>query len=88
MTPENFCYWLQGFSEISGRTPTEKEWIEIQNHLKLVFSKVTPVQPGVKSKPYDLNPDWKKIFEEADKNKTPKWPAYPGTDIRFGPAVC
>jgi hypothetical protein len=42
MQPTDFCYWLQGFSEIHGKRPTEKQWLIIQDHLKLVFNKVTP----------------------------------------------
>lgn len=49
MTPENFCYWLQGFFEINRKntlTPfiniTPSQSLEIENHLKLVFHKVTP----------------------------------------------
>lgn len=42
MTPENFVYWLQGYSEIDGKCPTEEEWLVIQDHLALVFSKQTP----------------------------------------------
>lgn len=49
MTPENFCYWLQGFFEINRKntltpfiniTPLQSQ--EIENHLNLVFHKVTP----------------------------------------------
>jgi len=50
-TPESFCYWLQGFSEIHGKKPTEKQWLIIQDHLKLVFNKVTPDRTA-------LNPNW------------------------------
>lgn len=40
---EQFSYWLQGYSEITGgRMPTESEWQIIQDHLKLVFEKKTP----------------------------------------------
>lgn len=45
MTPEQFCYWLQGFVEINGpaRThPTPQEWVVIKDHLALVFKKETP----------------------------------------------
>lgn len=42
MSPENFAYWLQGFVEIAKRMPTPEEWVEITNHLKTVFHKVTP----------------------------------------------
>lgn len=45
MTPEQFCYWLQGFVELSGQPPTEEQWVSINNHLKTVFRKVTPPTP-------------------------------------------
>jgi transposase len=41
MTPEQFCYWLQGFSEIDGRQPTKEEWEMIKTHLNTVFFNVT-----------------------------------------------
>lgn len=44
MTPEQFCYWLQGFFELScpidGLSPTQIAMI--RDHLDLVFTKVTP----------------------------------------------
>lgn len=45
MTPEQFCYWLQGFAEITdtdlgGVQP--REWQIIRDHLNLVFKKETP----------------------------------------------
>lgn len=46
MTPEQFCYWLQGYSEISDESPTGDQWTIIQDHLKLVFEKVTPDRPN------------------------------------------
>jgi hypothetical protein len=42
MTPEQFTYWLQGYSEIANSLPNETEWKIIQDHLKLVFDKQTP----------------------------------------------
>jgi len=45
MTPEQFCYWLQGFNEIRDSEKvglTEKEWDIIKDHLKIVFDKQTP----------------------------------------------
>jgi hypothetical protein len=43
MTAENFCYWLQGFLEISKTDQITKEQVEeIKNHLALIFTKVTP----------------------------------------------
>jgi hypothetical protein len=45
MTPEQFCYWLQGYVEITddlNSKPSQEEWDRIKDHLKLVFNKVTP----------------------------------------------
>lgn len=39
MTPENFCYWLQGRMELlPNQAPTQEEWEIIRSHLKLVFA--------------------------------------------------
>lgn len=70
MTPEQFTYWLQGWSELSGATPTEAQWKSIKEHLQTVFKKVTPniVVPNTgsgteidffnpKPEPYPYNPD-------------------------------
>ena len=46
MTHEQFCYWLQGFAELSPATPpTPEQWKSIQEHLALTFKKVTPPLP-------------------------------------------
>jgi hypothetical protein len=43
MTPENFCYWLNGFIEINQPEEiTEKQLQIIKDHLKLVMEKKTP----------------------------------------------
>lgn len=61
MTPENFCYWLQGWYEInkSGKlgvpTPTNQQSWEIYNHLQLVFHKVTPIDFNNNNMNYDIN---------------------------------
>lgn len=53
MTPENFCYWLQGWFELNQtlyyQGATEDTLKMIEDHLKLVFNKVTHsvVTPGV-----------------------------------------
>lgn len=45
MTPEQFAYWLKGFTELNGGAmPTEVQWLSINDHLKTVFNKVTPVR--------------------------------------------
>jgi len=43
MTPESFSLWLQGYVELTnGAYPTQAQWQSICDHLKLVFTKVTP----------------------------------------------
>ena len=50
MSPENFCYWLQGWLEIQDpKQITEPQIKEIQNHLDLVFTKVTPTVAKIPS---------------------------------------
>jgi hypothetical protein len=46
MTPEQFCYWLQGFGELSTEPPTPEQWRSIKEHLATVYRKVTPPAPG------------------------------------------
>jgi hypothetical protein len=43
MTPEQFCYWLQGRAELQpDNPPSAEEWQSIREHLAAVFTKVTP----------------------------------------------
>lgn len=42
MTPEQFCYWLQGFGELTNDAPSPEQWKAIKEHLQTVFHKVTP----------------------------------------------
>lgn len=43
MEATDFCYWLQGFFELSeGKKLTPKQVEIIKDHLQLVFNKVTP----------------------------------------------
>ncbi len=47
MTPQDFCYWLRGYTEIVGEKtsrPTASQWASICDHLNLVFEKVTPTR--------------------------------------------
>lgn len=46
MTPEQFCYWLQGFGELNGSPPTKAQWQSINEHLQTTFKKITPSSPG------------------------------------------
>jgi hypothetical protein len=46
MSPEQFCYWLQGFAELQyyqpeKSSPTYTQWMLIKEHLALVFDKKT-----------------------------------------------
>lgn len=64
MTPEQFTYWLQGYTEISGDQPTKEQWQVIKDHLQAVFHKVTPTylpdydltNSGTSKKPYPFPP--------------------------------
>jgi hypothetical protein len=47
MSPEQFCYWLQGFAELTDDAPTSMQWSQIKDHLDLVFNKVTPKKKNV-----------------------------------------
>jgi len=43
MTSENFCYWLQGYIELSNCKSLTPEQVQtISDHLQLVFKKETP----------------------------------------------
>lgn len=47
MTSEQFCYWLQGFMEVTGaQSINQEETLIIRDHLKLVFEKETPERQG------------------------------------------
>jgi len=64
VTPEQFCYWLQGFAEISGCEPNDSEWMIIKDHLKTVFEKVTPDRSEEKPKTL-TGKDLQKIIQET-----------------------
>lgn len=57
MTPEQFVYWLQGFSELSQTAPTERQWVTIQDHLAQVFNKQTPVRDQQLNLPFNFQRD-------------------------------
>ena len=72
MTPEQFCYWLQGFVESDGDLPSERQWKSINAHLQTVFKKVTP-QAGPS---LDLG---KVLQDRARQN----WPVNPEIDPSY-----
>jgi len=42
MTPQEFCYWLQGYFEVSGNETLTPEQVKmVKEHLQLVFRKET-----------------------------------------------
>ena len=44
MSPDSFCYWLNGFFEISDQKELTPQQVQIiKDHLDLVFKKVTPI---------------------------------------------
>lgn len=67
MTPEQFCYWLQGFSEITATTnqaPTSEQWKIINDHLQTVFKKVTP-----EYKPNLIQDAFKQLEKKVDDER-------------------
>lgn len=56
MSPESFCYWLNGYFEINSasdskdapKSLTPTQVVQIKNHLDLVFNKITPELQGEK----------------------------------------
>ena len=55
----DFCYWLQGFFEISKdselKNLDENQVKTIQEHLQLVLKKETSIPNNNDEKPYNLN---------------------------------
>lgn len=73
MTPEQFCYWLQGRAELMPDTPpSAAEWKMIAEHLATVFKKVTPPKA-----PDALQEALKKLQDEASKKTPPFYEQYP-----------
>ena len=46
MTPENFCYWLQGRAELASEAPTPEQWTLIKQELQRAI-----LGDGIKEKP-------------------------------------
>jgi hypothetical protein len=91
MTPEQFCYWLQGALETRAKGPLDQFTIDvIKDHLNLVFDKKTPAREIA------VADEWlKREMEKAQKRTTPLAPPFtphgiPGTPIwqeGFLPAI-
>ena len=76
MTPEQFCYWLQGFAEIHQDQPTGQEWLTIMDHLAQVFRKETTERKRTIG---DLRKQW--------LEQTPDMSRYP-IDTKPGDFIC
>lgn len=80
MTHEQFCYWLQGFCELSPNTPPSLEqWIMIQEHLGLTFKKVTsPLQPVETTPMTPAKQDFPTYptYPQYPDEKSPQWGPY------------
>ena len=56
MTSRDFCYWLQGYFEVSNPNIIEQPQVEmIQKHLNLVFKHEIDPSMGDKQHQEDLN---------------------------------
>ncbi len=56
MTSRDFCYWLQGFFEISeARDLTEAQTTQLKKHLSLVFAHEIDPKMGNKTHQDELN---------------------------------
>lgn len=69
MTSNDFCYWLNGFFELSnGTTLTDEQVSIIKDHLKLVFKKETPTYyppQTFPAQPFISEPFWPKVTCET-----------------------
>lgn len=71
MTPERFADWLQGFVEIQdSETITDKQWLIIKDHLKLVFEKKTPDRNFKNLTTVDFPPSDYRILDLIGKQHT------------------
>lgn len=63
MTSEQFAYWMQGFVELNGASPTDEQWQSIKDHLATVFVKVTPtIGPIIASPALPPGSNWPRQY--------------------------
>lgn len=78
MEPKDFCYWLQGYMELSGDEAefTPQQVQIIRDHLSLVFKKETPLRLKVDETKITTNPPFKwptpldKLYEDPFNKPT------------------
>ncbi len=79
MTPENFCYWLQGLLEVGNPSELNMTQVEIiKEHLNLVFKKETNIKVTLKE---DDSASLLNYFERMQKDAEQ-------THNRIGDFVC
>jgi len=71
MNPTDFIYWLQGYIEIHGGTPNDRQWEIIKDHLKLVIDKKTPQRLSLTPHIPPLNDPFKAYKPAPDNKITP-----------------
>lgn len=82
MTPEQFCYWLQGFFELTrAKKLTTQQVADIQSHLETVFAAASTTA---------LQRELEKIhtFEKVKPNKTKHAREEPTYCSRLGERKC
>jgi hypothetical protein len=78
MNSETFTYWLQGFIELSDTdTISEKQWLIIKDHLKLVFDKKTPDRTEFNPVRMPTTIDYTKVSDLIGKQVDPSYWKYP-----------
>jgi hypothetical protein len=101
MTPENFCYWLQGRAEMQpDPPPTEAEWKMIKEHLGYVFEHMA--KPAAVVAPSEPRPpkqrtvrtvrpglDVNQIVKDlAKQNDRQHWATDRPSNIKVGRLIC
>jgi len=51
MTPENFCYWLQGRAELVSEAPTPEQWTLIKQELQRAILGDEPKESPIQAQP-------------------------------------
>lgn len=88
MTPEQFCYWLHGFFEIQGSGPLSTMQSKIiEDHLDLVFNKVTPDRSKKPQLLKEEKTDGQKFQDVIDELRKQKVDPFDRPDVYCAPEV-